>query len=592
LEYVMEFKRKALAVAVMVASSTLTACGSSSSDPKPPVTPTNSAPTAVTLSANTVDENAVAAEVGTLTATDADAGDTFTYTVDNDLFVISGDKLMLAAESSVDFEAIKTFDLEVTVTDKAGATFTQALTVNVNDLLDYYDFASIVGDTDKSSVSYSGQTARHALIAELKHYIGNGGLQADLDSGDITTKEQVLAKLNSLYDADENSWDGLAITFTDSKQKFFSEISSSYKSLKEKVAGNDASGQHQLWNGDENGENIAFAGWGVKGSITPTQLIETYFAELADIAIDNLGNKRFDPITNSEIPVYVTEAGTDLNQLIQKFLLMSIAYSQSADDYLDENKGLATDNIGQDKGTKDYTKLEHQFDEGFGYFGAAKNYLSYNDNELSGKVKVDGEGGRLAWNSKYDTNADGVIDLLSEFNFGNSVNAAKRDRGTVDHVNSTDLTKVAMDAFLGGRKLINDNAGMALTESQMEELLAFRDNAINAWELSIVGTVVHYINDLSEDLHVLDTEEFDFATTAKHFSELKGFALGLQFNPYSKLSDEKFAEFHNLIGDAPVIISSEGVTNVDVEVYKSALMEARDILQTELGLDAENVENW
>jgi hypothetical protein len=603
----MEFKRKALAVAVMVASSTLTACGGSSDPtPEPPV---NNAPTAVALSANTVDENATGVEIGTLTATDADAGDTFTFETENASFVIVGDKLSLAEGVSFDFEAAATVDVDVKVTDNGDLSHTETLTVNVNDILEVYSFNSKVGDVEKSSVSYSGQTARHALIAELKHYIGNG-LQADLESGDISTKAQVVAKLNSLYDASENSWDDLAISFTDAEQGLFADISSGYKSLKDKVAGNDASGQHKLWNGDKdadgnyNGENIAFAGWGAEGSITPSQLIESYFNELADIAIDNLGDKRYVPgaeqVAENEIPVYVTDAGTDLNQLIQKFLLMSVAYSQAADDYLDENKGLATDNIAQDKGTKEYTKLEHQFDEGFGYFGAARDYLFYNDNEIAGKVKVDGEGGRLTWNGKHDTDGNGTIDLLSEFNFGNSVNAAKRDRGSklladkeTPNPAATDYTQQAMEAFIAGRKLINDHAGMDLSEDQKTELLTYRDAALQAWELSVVGTVIHYINDLNKDLDAFDTDDFDFSTMAKHFSELKGFALGLQFNPYSPIAgnDEakfaKFVEFHTLVKDAPVFSSAQ-----DIAQYKTDLSTARKILQDVYELDAATVDNW
>src|SRR5204863_177261 len=43
------------------------------------VTNVNEAPTAVSLSANTVAENAAGATIGTLSTTDPDAGDTFTY---------------------------------------------------------------------------------------------------------------------------------------------------------------------------------------------------------------------------------------------------------------------------------------------------------------------------------------------------------------------------------------------------------------------------------------------------------------------------------------------------------------------------------
>ncbi|HCM47600.1 MAG TPA: DUF4856 domain-containing protein, partial [Colwellia sp.] len=62
----MKFKRNALAIAVMVATSALTACGSSSSDPEQvvPVEPVNTAPTAIALSANMVAENVKAAEIG------------------------------------------------------------------------------------------------------------------------------------------------------------------------------------------------------------------------------------------------------------------------------------------------------------------------------------------------------------------------------------------------------------------------------------------------------------------------------------------------------------------------------------------------
>jgi len=585
----MKFQRKALAIAVMVATSTLSACGSSSSDSEPPVVvASNTAPTAVVLSANTVDENAMGTDVGTLSATDADTGDTFTFTTDSADFVITGDKLALAAESSFDFEKTKNVTLNVTVTDNGSLAYTQELTIEVSDLLDYYDFASEF-DADKSSVSYGGQAARHALIAELKHYIGKGGLEGDLENGTLTTKDQVIAKLNSLYDADENSWDALNITFTTAKQTMFSELSSSYKSLKEKVAGQDASGQHKDWN---NGD---FAGWGAKGSTTPIALIDTYFQQIADIAIDNLGTKRYAPgteaIVANEIPVYVTDNGLDLNQLIQKFLLMSVAYSQAADDYLDEDKGLATDNIGQDKGTKDYTKLEHQFDEGFGYFGATRDYLAYNDNEIAGKVST-AEDGREDWNGQHDTDGDGVIDLMSEKNFGNSVNAAKRDRGSKGNTNATDYTKQVMDAFLMGRKLINDNAGMALTDDQKTELLTYRDSALDAWERGVVATVIHYINDLDADLAEVATDEFDYATTAKHFSELKGFALGLQFNPYSPIAgtdDTKFAKFiklHELLKDVPVLAEA------DVAAYRTDLAEARQLLQDAFEFDAENVAGW
>ena len=579
---VMKFQRKALAIAVMVATSTLSAC--SSDDVKEII---NDKITKIELSSNSVDENSKGAEVGSISTDILDSIKSFTYSTDNENFVISGNTLSLAAEYSFDYEKEQTVDVNITATDSSGTAVTKVLTIEVNDLLDYYGFMSKVGDTTQSSVSYGGQVTRHALIAELKHYIGKGGLQADIDGNNFADKDSVIAKLNSFYnrggdiEADrDSSWDGFAITFAgeNAKQTLFSELGS-YKSLKDKVAGNDASGQHKEWN------NGAFAGWGIKGSITPHGLIAHYFDQLADNAVAVIGGAvRVDPITGGAIPVYVSENGTDLNQLVQKFLLMSVTYSQATDDYLDENKGLATDNIDKDKGTKDYTKLEHQFDEGFGYFGATRDYLAYNDNEIAGKVKV-AEDGRSDWNGQHDTDGDGKIDLMSEKNFGNSVNAAKRDRGTAANAKPTDYTKQAMEAFLNGRKLINDKAGFALTEAEMTELLGYRDAAVKAWENAVAGTVIHYINDLDADLAKLDSADFSFTDTAKHFSELKGFALGLQFNPYSPITDAQFEQMHTLLKDAPVLTG-------DVTAYRADLIKARDILQAALSFDADNVAGW
>lgn len=581
----MKFKRNALAIAVMVATSALTACGSSSNDPEPvievPADPVNVAPTAITLSANTVDENVVGTEIGTLITMDANTGDTFTFTTDNTDFVITGDMLALAAESSFDFEKTTSVALNVTVTDNGGLAHTQELTIEVNDVLDTYSFMSKLGDDTQSSVAYSGQIARQALISEFTHFIGNK-LQTQLDDGTLASREAVITELDKYFRTTDEQWDGFEITFLeDSKQKFFANISSSAKSLVGKIAGNDTKGQEVDFLTD-------FAGWAPKGALTPESLVDMFLGQLADNAATILsGAVRVDPITNELIPVYVNEDGTDLKQLIQKFLLVSITYSQSAGDYLGadyEGKGLTTDNISEVK--NGYTNLEHQFDEGFGYFGATIDYLAYNDKEIGGKVKS-ADDGRDNYNGKHDTNGDGEYDLLSEVIFGAASNAAKRDLGTVGNTNPTDITTQTMAAFIAGRKIINDNVGSALTEEQLNALYIQRDLAIGGWEKALAATAIHYINDLNADLEPLKNgEEFDFKTIAKHFSELKGFALGLQFNPFSKLSSADFIKVHDLIGTKPVLVIT------DIEQYQEDLIVARDILRDALEYDAVNVANW
>jgi hypothetical protein len=554
----------------------MTACGgSSSSDPAPtPPPPTNSAPTDISLSATSVDENALGAEVGSLSATDVDAGDSFTYTVDDARFEIDGATLKLTAESKLNYEQETSITVNVTVSDSASATFSKDMTIDVNDLLDYYDFPSAIMPGE-SAVSYSGQIARQLLINDLNQLISSdlGDTSAFDTSGTFTNREQVMNALTSYFDVEDYdvlSQRALLTQTTPGGQSTLAEISGSSKDLVGKIAGNDATGQHKDW-------LTEFEGWGDKGSTTPELLVRTYFNMLADNAQTQMdGTVRQDPFGNDINLIYLTDNGLDLKQLIQKFLIMSVAFSQGADDYLDndvDGKGLLSSHTDT---SKSYTPLEHQFDEGFGYFGAARNYLDYTDEEVAAK------GGRDDWQLYHDTNADEAIDFNAEYNFGQSTNAAKRDRGATV---ATDLSADAMNAFLNGRKLLNDTAGTPLTDAQMDELLGYRDQVLAAWEKAIAATVVHYINDVNADLATLGTADFSYSDLAKHWSEMKGFGLGLQFNRLSPLSDEDFAQVHTLMADAPVMTG-------DVAAYTANLLVARDILQAAYEFDAENAANW
>ncbi|TWX50225.1 DUF4856 domain-containing protein [Colwellia hornerae] len=568
----------------IVASLTLSACGGSSggSPASDPVTPTNSAPTNVTITNITVDENSVGAAIGTLSATDANSGDTFTFTTDSDMFVVTGNELSLKADTMANFENAESLAANITVTDNGGLSYSKELTITVNDLLDTYKFESkiIAGE---SSVGYTGQIARHALIAELAHYIGSG-LQADIDANAFIDKQAVLDKLNSYFRTTSNQYENnFSLNFlSDTKQPFITDISSSAKSLDGKIAGRDASRMRKDWT-----DGTSFVGAGA--NMTPETLVDAYFNQLADNAVD--ANIRLDEATNSPITkVYVNTDGTDLKQLLQKFLLMSVTYSQGTDDYLDE--GLAIDNIDPRGTGKADTALEHGFDEGFGYFGAARNYLEYTDKEIAGKVKADdATTGRADWNGKHDTDGDALFDLTSEVNLGSSVNAAKRDIGSSTNANPTDFTKDAMEAFLAARKIINDNVGTVFTAEQTTALETQRDNVVNAWEKAIAATVIHYINDLRADL-AKSGDEYNYENVAKHWSEMKGFALGLQFNPYSPITDAQFAEIHVHFGQKPVLLPFGSADKTAVTTYIADLAKARDILQKALGLDADNVANW
>lgn len=438
-----------------------------------------------------------------------------------------------------------------------------------------YSFDSRFGDG--SSVSYSGQITRHVLIHGLNAEIA--GFDDRINSGDLQgDRDDIIAIMNSYYEQGTAALADEAFALTtdpEPLQDTYGDISTG-KDLVGKTAGNDDVTDHSDWDGGD------FIGWPTANS--PQALIQTWFGTIADNAIEqrDSGSQRVDPINGEPINVYHTENGLDLKQLVQKFLLGAVAFSQGADDYLDDDidgKGLLADNVNQD-GDSPYTALEHQWDEGFGYFGAARNYNDYTDEEIAGK------GGRDAYASGYnDADSDGRIDLNAEYNFGNSQNAGKRDFGSTT---GTDFTAGAFDAFLTGRAIITDADG-ELSEEQMADLREQRDIALENWEKSIAATVVHYINDTLGDMENFGTADYSYVDHTKHWGELKGFALGLQFNPHSPLSASEFQNFHSKIGTRPALPND---SQSSIESYEQALLDARDMLQSAYGFEQEDVENW
>jgi hypothetical protein len=194
-----ETKKNLLSVAVIAAKFGLTACGGSSSGSTPP--PVNSAPTDITLSVSNVSENESGAVIGDLSATDADASDTFTFAVNDERFEVDGATLKLKAENALNFEQEANVSLSVTVTDSASATYSKDITVDVDDLLDYYGFKS-KNMPGESAVSYSGQVARQILISDLFKFIGANLSDATEfnTNGAFLNREAVMDSLNSYFD--------------------------------------------------------------------------------------------------------------------------------------------------------------------------------------------------------------------------------------------------------------------------------------------------------------------------------------------------------------------------------------------------------
>ncbi len=104
------------------------------------VTNINEAPTDIGLSASTIAENmAINTTVGTLTTSDPDAGNTFTYSLvngigsaDNTSFHIDGSNLLTLA--SFNYEVKNSYAIRLRSTDQGGAYFEEAFTITVSNV--------------------------------------------------------------------------------------------------------------------------------------------------------------------------------------------------------------------------------------------------------------------------------------------------------------------------------------------------------------------------------------------------------------------------------------------------------------------------
>ena len=175
----------------------------------------NEAPTSITLSANAIDENAAAAEIGTLTAVDEDAGDTVTLSLsgtDAGSFEIVDGKLQLKSGISADYETQTSYSVTVTGTDSDGLTTSEDFTINVNNL---NDNSPIISSDSAYSMAENtnsvGTVTASDADGETLTYTISGGDDAALFTIDSATGELTLqAKTNGISTTDTD----LPVTLT------------------------------------------------------------------------------------------------------------------------------------------------------------------------------------------------------------------------------------------------------------------------------------------------------------------------------------------------------------------------------------------
>ena len=301
----------------------------------------------------------------------------------------------------------------------------------------------------KDSTSYTGQVARHVLHNSLKKLAGKGNGNPN---------PELKATMMSYYsskDAGRKIIDPTSKGEFKVKQTMVDEISKG-KNLKGKT-----------YKGLVNG---------FPGQMSGPEVFEF----LIDKASSS--NKGFDPVTGYNYP-----------QLISKFMMGAVFYSQAVDNYLDEKLG--ADNKPNNKPYKKgahYTGKEHSWDEAFGYFGAPAHAMDLNAKQAYGIAKR--KDIKVA-----DANGDGVVDLKTEMTFAHAYYAADSDKAGTKYMHTI------VDAFIKGRQLIRDADGAALTDQQRAQLMSYAKVIKTNWERVIAEAAFKYAGSCYKDLEKLRT---------------------------------------------------------------------------------------
>ena len=354
-----------------------------------------------------------------------------------------------------------------------------------------------------NSVKYTGQMARHVLHDSLKSLV---------KTGDVT-------KMMAYY----NGEDGLEILAPKSKDDFI---------IKQTMVADIGSGNlsGKTYKG-------TISGW---GNLTGKEVLEHMINKAGEVS------GGFDPNT-----------GFDYTQLISKFAMGAVFYNQAVNNYLGKKM-----EVGQKPNSEPYkegayyTGKEHSWDEAFGYWGSSAHALTLSAEQNYNVAKKKDM-------ASADYNGDGVVDLYSEYTFAHAYYASSYDKG-----GKTNYLATVNQAFIDGREIIRDANGRNLNYDERTKLLAERDIIRQNWEKVIAESVFKYAGSTYKDLQKLetimdsngDTTEA-FRTYAKHWGELKGFALALQCGPNNL--GETAVKLNRMMGLGPVLLNSSQVVGID-----------------------------
>ncbi len=311
----------------------------------------------------------------------------------------------------------------------------------------------------ESTVSFSGQTTRIAMSEEIISALKNNTL-----TNPEATIDAMFAHVegaNDFSDADLNSSDKSVRSKTAASRDYFSANTTDATAIKEEFDG---------WIKRQAEE--VFPNWTTEATSGTAGFIQEGGA---------------DPATR-----YVTAKGLELNQAFGKGLIGALMTDQALNNYLGTAVLDEADNIDNNDAEvvadgKNYTIMEHKWDEAYGYlYGAASNPSTPNDNIIGGS-------GDDSFLSKYisrverDTDFAGIaLEIYNAFKLGRAAIVAKQ----------YDVR----------------DAQAAIIREKISEVIAIR--------------AVYY---LQQGKSGLDSAAIDYASVFHDLSEGYGFIYSLQF---------------------------------------------------------------
>ncbi|MEO9474595.1 MAG: DUF4856 domain-containing protein [Cyclobacteriaceae bacterium] len=293
----------------------------------------------------------------------------------------------------------------------------------------------------ESTVSFSGQTERLDMVSEMKTYMKKGDAGEAIDADVLLN---MFANENSPFSAEALNTSTKQIenkTFATDVQ-FFKDLFVAAEAVSIDVSDNSTSAEEGVAGTIERGTGGTF--------------------------------------------INVSEKGWEFTQIMEKGLMGALMYNQIFNSYLtDEKIGESVDNETIVEG-KNYTTLEHHWDEAFGYWGVPVDFPN------GDPVLTD------AYNRFWANYTNGLDDILG-------------------------LNEPLMTAYITGRAAIvaKDH------ETKNEQVTTIYE----LHELVAAAKAVGYINEALNDLNVNDT-----GNLFHHLSEGYGFVKAIKYSPYAALT--------------------------------------------------------